>query len=406
MSEYYTFLARAISKLESNTAEARQALIDHARAILAEQLRSRRPPPTKSEILRERSALEVAIRKIESASAVDPVSLKGSAEMAPAKDARPPGRIFEQTALPNGPPRGRITFSTGGRPNIELFKSADASTYIHLMSHAWLEDLMRDAQDHAAPDDLKADALSVLKWLGVKGAEDINTLHHDKFARGFETYVMERRPPSRQLAPLFVNYAEWLSRIYPTKRLLIAPLTDDIRGVFDRLLATPEQITDWKAERDRSVAAMKRSSGWDRADVHAGAARSSPLVAPATHGDFMDLTQYKQFWRGELSLGQAFWIMYFGVNFALGFAAFTAMFILSFFKIQFLVNLAHFVGVIIISTYALWSAVGMWRCSPIRRKDGKHSFIWPVVVKIIVIFSSISAISSLVEVLTHPLNPS
>jgi len=124
------------------------------------------------------------------------------------------------------------------------------------------------------------------------------------------------------------------------------------------------------------------------------------------HLGFMDLTDYKQFWRGELSLGQAFWIMYFGINFALGFAVLLAMFILSLFKIQMLVNLAYFGGVVIISAYTLWATVGMWRCSPIRRKDGKASFIWPIVVKIIVIFSSISAISSLVEVLKHPLNPS
>ena len=101
-----------------------------------------------------------------------------------------------------------------------------------------------------------------------------------------------------------------------------------------------------------------------------------------------------------------YWLMYFGINFALGFAVLLAMFIVSILKIQVLVTLVYFGGVVIISAYTLWAAVGMWRCSPLRGKDGKGSFMWPLVVKIIVIFSSISAFTSLVEVLKHPLNPS
>jgi hypothetical protein len=97
--------------------------------------------------------------------------------------------------------------------------------------------------------------------------------------------------------------------------------------------------------------------------------------------------------------------MYFGINFAPGFAILLAMFVISIFKIQILVSLVYFSGVVIISAYTLWAAVGMWRCSPFGGKDGKRSFIWPLVVKIIVIFSSIAALSSLVDVLKHPLNP-
>jgi hypothetical protein len=120
----------------------------------------------------------------------------------------------------------------------------------------------------------------------------------------------------------------------------------------------------------------------------------------------MDLTHYKQFWRGEFSLGQAFWLMYFGINFALGFAVLLAMFVVSIFKIQVLVSLVYFIGVVIMSAYTLWAAVGMWRYSPFKGKNGKRSFIWPLVVKIIVIFSSIAALSSLVEVIKHPTNSS
>jgi len=87
----------------------------------------------------------------------------------------------------------------------------------------------------------------------------------------------------------------------------------------------------------------------------------------------MDMTDYKKFWRGEFSLGQAFWIMYFGINCALGFTVLLLMFVIHFFKIQSLVTIIYFGGAIIIAAYTLWAAVGMWRCSPLRGKDG---FLW------------------------------
>jgi len=65
----------------------------------------------------------------------------------------------------------------------------------------------------------------------------------------------------------------------------------------------------------------------------------------------MDMTDYKKFWRGEFSLGQAFWIMYFGINCALGFAVLLLMFVLNIFKIQSLISIIYFGGVIIIAAY-------------------------------------------------------
>jgi hypothetical protein len=63
MTDYHPLLAGAVSKLDTNTAEARQTLFERARAILIEQLRSRQPPATESEIMRERFALEDASAK-------------------------------------------------------------------------------------------------------------------------------------------------------------------------------------------------------------------------------------------------------------------------------------------------------------------------------------------------------
>jgi hypothetical protein len=63
--DYYSLIARAVSKLPSNTAEERQALYEQARATLANQLRLHDPPLSGSEIASERFALEAAFLRVE-----------------------------------------------------------------------------------------------------------------------------------------------------------------------------------------------------------------------------------------------------------------------------------------------------------------------------------------------------
>src|SRR6266481_562203 len=70
MSDYYPPLARAIAGLDLDApGESRRALYDRARTALIAQLRSMQPPLLETEITRERSSLEEAIRKVESEAA-------------------------------------------------------------------------------------------------------------------------------------------------------------------------------------------------------------------------------------------------------------------------------------------------------------------------------------------------
>ncbi|WP_238125028.1 hypothetical protein [Xanthobacter sp. NM-25] len=69
MADYYPLLARAISSLPQNTAEARKAVFDRARTALLRQLRGVDPPLPEGEITRERLGLEEAIRRLEAEAA-------------------------------------------------------------------------------------------------------------------------------------------------------------------------------------------------------------------------------------------------------------------------------------------------------------------------------------------------
>lgn len=71
---------------------------------------------------------------------------------------------------------------------------------------------------------------------------------HEQFARGFETYLMEGKSPSIEMRNVFRKFATWLAQIYRAiKGDLRVNLDDKMREVFDRLLATEDQIEMAKA---------------------------------------------------------------------------------------------------------------------------------------------------------------
>ncbi len=107
------------------------------------------------------------------------------------------------------------------------------------------------------------DANITLAWFGIKGDGELSALdlwhsmsvdeqreHHEKFARGFEAYAFEGKAPSLELQGAFQRFRSWLVSIYKKLASLNVELTDDVRGVMDRMLATDQQIQDAKAARD------------------------------------------------------------------------------------------------------------------------------------------------------------
>ncbi|CAB4120770.1 hypothetical protein UFOVP5_7 [uncultured Caudovirales phage] len=158
------------------------------------------------------------------------------------------GRAFDQ-ALNEGP-RGRITLPANGfgtgPATIELFQSRNPSTLLHELSHQWLEELRHDAELPDAPDQLKQDWQTVQDWFKANGHEItdgvIPTEAHELWARGGERYLMEGKSPSGALTRLFETFRGWLLNVYRTVDALRSPISPEIRAVFDRMLATDEEI--------------------------------------------------------------------------------------------------------------------------------------------------------------------
>lgn len=169
---------------------------------------------------------------------------------------------------PNNMPPGAMTrglFSPSSN-TITLLARADLSTFIHEGAHAFLEMSARMAAQPNAPDAVKADVQTLLDWFGHKGtvAEwlalpvDERRDAHEKFARGFEAYAMEGQAPSLELQGLFQRFRAWLLRVYHHLVALNVELSDEVRQVMGRMIATDDQIR--AAEAARSFRPMFNSA--------------------------------------------------------------------------------------------------------------------------------------------------
>ncbi len=144
-------------------------------------------------------------------------------------------------------PRGQITF--GGRKLnvIDLFSGKDPSTPIHELGHFYLEVLGHVVEGEGkGSKSLKEDYASVLKWMGVNSREEITPEMHEKWARGFEQYLATGDAPSLALRDAFANFRRWLTKLWRKVSFEKVEISPEIRGVFDRLLATEDQINEAK----------------------------------------------------------------------------------------------------------------------------------------------------------------
>ena len=144
-------------------------------------------------------------------------------------------------AAPEGRVRGSILFDKmRSWFRITLTGKANLSTFLHESGHAFLEMMRRDAEEgHAGT---AAELAIIDTWLGRNAGEEYTTEQLEQFARGFEAYLREGKAPSPQLEEAFASFKAWLRFVYKSITQLDVELDDEIRGVFDRMLAADEEI--------------------------------------------------------------------------------------------------------------------------------------------------------------------
>ena len=147
--------------------------------------------------------------------------------------------------------RGSIQFGEG-RTIINLFEKADLSTFLHETGHFFLEVTRDMSLREGAPQTLTDDWQTIKDWLGLQ-SDEVTVDAHEQFARGFEAYLFEGRAPSEGLRGAFSRFRSWLTFIYRKVARLQVNVTPEIKAVFDRMLASEDDIAQADAEY-RSIA--------------------------------------------------------------------------------------------------------------------------------------------------------
>lgn len=175
---------------------------------------------------------------------------------------------------------------------IELFDGANESTVIHEGAHMFLSMLENMSQmsegdiaayfngdvgkARAARKSMQGDLSTIRSWAAFseghlaeyKGtilekeftqyANDIQAGKNgamerwmqERFARGFEKYLMDGSAPTKEMQGVFRRFKKWLTDIYKTaKSLGNVELTPEIKDIFDRMISTESEINAWAAQR-------------------------------------------------------------------------------------------------------------------------------------------------------------
>jgi hypothetical protein len=175
---------------------------------------------------------------------------------------------------------------------IELFDGANESTVVHEGAHMFLSMLENmsqmseenvatyfngdTAKARAALKSMQGDLSTIRSWAAfsedhlseykgtilekefTKYAEDIRAGKNgamerwmqERFARGFEKYLMDGSAPTKEMQGVFRRFKKWLTDIYKTaKSLGNVELTPEIKDIFDRMISTESEINAWAAQR-------------------------------------------------------------------------------------------------------------------------------------------------------------
>lgn len=175
---------------------------------------------------------------------------------------------------------GSTTADADGNYVIQLFRGADLSTLTHETAHVFFLEMERLEREGLADERMLADLAALREWTSVLDDDAALKAGYDRFmkhsvaayggaeferlpawlkedarnrakqemlARGFEQYLREGKAPSRKLESVFTRFRKWLMRVYREARALHVELTDEVRDVFDRMLAHEEEM-DLRAE--------------------------------------------------------------------------------------------------------------------------------------------------------------
>lgn len=218
---------------------------------------------------------------------------------------------------------------------IRLFRGANLSTLAHEISHAVHLEMERIEREGKGTDALKRDLDTLRRWQAKFDDEAALRAEYDRYykglygvefdeldavgklavkqraqremvARGFELYLREGEAPTPGMEAVFRRMGKWMKRVYQNASQLDVEINDEVRGVFDRWLASEEDIAAAAAANDIHgfTAPLLDSLGLQGADRLELEGMISDALGKASDALRRDRARYRrdhiQQWRDEV----------------------------------------------------------------------------------------------------------
>jgi site-specific DNA-cytosine methylase len=154
-----------------------------------------------------------------------------------------------------GTPRGSL-WIVGDEYILSLLEH-DMSTFAHEVGHIYMAELERLVRIGLVSDELRDDWELLNGWFLErfgKRWEDMGTLEretaHETFADALLDYYTKAESPSAKLEKAFENQRRWLMRLYNNGKKMNVEVNPEMKGLFDRMLATQREIDQAVAFRE------------------------------------------------------------------------------------------------------------------------------------------------------------
>lgn len=175
-------------------------------------------------------------------------------------------------------PRGWYRKLKSGTLEFGRTPGADLSTDLHEWGHGYL-DMMHDlAQREGSSQQLKDDYQTALDFIGAKAGEPRTREQNEKWAKATERYLHEGKAPSPSLRDIFQRFAIWMDSVYKSLSAHGVELSDEIRGVFDRLYAAEEGVNRAEAEAGPQLFKTPEEAGFTQQQLDEYAAQNEMSV--------------------------------------------------------------------------------------------------------------------------------
>jgi len=194
--------------------------------------------------------------------------------------------LFQRPVNKKAEARGFLDIAADRKLTIGLLDNSDPSTLIHEPAHAFLEilnDLAKTTPELEGWMKIFFDDNGITRQQWDSWGINEKRVYHERFARGFESYVMSGKAPTEELRTLFQRFRDWLIAIYKSATSLNVKVSKEMEGLYAKLLGSEQADPSATAQAPRATDLEPPPPPLSRGEEG----------APAAGGMFDDLVEEK-----------------------------------------------------------------------------------------------------------------